>query len=81
VSQLPDLTQYAKLTDLSTAIAGLQTQITALPTNADVAAAVTSGVAPVKTKINEIVGSVNAVCTAVKTLVPATACSTITPLP
>jgi hypothetical protein len=78
---LTDLTQYAKLTDLSAAIAGLQTQINALPTDADVAAAVSAGVAPVKTKVNEIVGSVNAVCTAIKSLIPATACTTVAPLP
>ena len=78
---LTDLTQYATLTDLSAAIAGLQTQINALPTDADVAAAVSAGVAPVKTKVNEIVGSVNAVCTAIKTLIPATACTAVAPLP
>ncbi len=78
---LTDLTQYAKLTDLSAAIAGLQTQINALPTDADVAAAVSAGVAPVKTKVNEIVGSVNAVCTAIKVVVPGTACTAVAPLP
>ena len=99
LTQLPDLTAYAKLTDLTgfltaadlvpyalaadvtAAINGLQGQINALPTDADVTSAVNSGVSPVKAKVNEVVGSVNAVCTAIKTLIPATSCSTITPLP
>jgi hypothetical protein len=81
LTDLPDLTPYALAADVTAAINGLQGQINALPTSAGVTSTVNGAVNPVKAKVNEVVGSVNAVCTAIKTLIPATSCSTITPLP
>ncbi|MFL5895576.1 MAG: hypothetical protein ACJ76Z_10770 [Thermoleophilaceae bacterium] len=75
VSQLPDLSQYAKLSDVTNmigaAVAGL---------NLGQYATVTQ-VTTIKNKVNEIVASVNAVCTAIKTTLPATSCSTISTIP
>jgi hypothetical protein len=81
LTDLPDLTPYALAADVTTAINGLQGQINALPTSAGVTTTVNGAVNPVKAKVNEVVGSVNAICTAIKTLIPATSCSTITALP
>jgi hypothetical protein len=76
-----DLTPYALAADVTTAINGLQGQINALPTRAGVTTAINGAVNPVKAKVNEVVGNVNAICTAIKTLIPATTCTTITTLP
>jgi uncharacterized protein YoxC len=83
-----DLTPYALAADVTTAINGLQGQINGLqgqinglPTSAGVTTAINGAVNPVKAKVNEVVGNVNAICTAIKTLIPATTCTTITTLP
>jgi uncharacterized protein YukE len=87
ISQLPDLSNYATLGDLTSAIAGLQSQIDALPTKTYVDAAVAglqSQINTIKSTVNALATNYSALCTALKTYavaLPGLSCTTVPTIP